>query len=335
MAIEHSGVGRNGGAKSFWPFAKSSAVVPTLTPESSLDTSRIEELEAELAEYREFVPRAAEVCGQAASGNLEPRLLHCPNDPELARLALGINHLLDMNDAFLRELGAALNHAAQKKFYRRVILRGMRGSFRRASQQVNDATQQLSSDHDELVKAGETRKAVADALSSVVQGLAATAGKMKSTAQTLTQMVGGNAATSTTTAASDKNGGRDLQHAVGGLNQASQRMGGVVDLISNIAGKTNLLALNAAIEAARAGDTGRGFAVVASEVKKLSEQTTGATGEINKEIEAVRSTASLTAQLLKSLTDSIGELKEVSLVLTQQSEELAATMGKLVESSHT
>ena len=64
------------------------------------------------------------------------------------------------------------------------------------------------------------------------------------------------------------------------LSEAAGRIGAVISLIADIAGRTNLLALNATIEAARAGEAGRGFAVVAGEVKSLAAQTARATGEI-------------------------------------------------------
>jgi len=97
------------------------------------------------------------------------------------------------------------------------------------------------------------------------------------------------------------------------LGQKSRQIGQIVEVITNIAGQTNLLALNAAIEAARAGEQGRGFAVVADEVRKLAEQSQTAAKEIAEIIGAIQSE---TAQTVQAMDKSGKEVTEGVRVVT-------------------
>ncbi len=101
---------------------------------------------------------------------------------------------------------------------------------------------------------------------------------------------------------------------IGKLNNHSQQIGKMVELIEGISSQTNLLALNAAIEAARAGENGRGFSVVAEEVRELAEesaeaagQITGLINDIQSEITATVNSMNVNARQVKKQIKSIND----------------------------
>ncbi|MBB6452701.1 heme-based aerotactic transducer [Salirhabdus euzebyi] len=89
-----------------------------------------------------------------------------------------------------------------------------------------------------------------------------------------------------------------------GLSEIAKKITEVIEIVSDIAEKTNVLALNASIESARAGEHGRGFSVVATEIRKLSQQTKEST-------ETVEELITKTNEQIVNVSDSVKNVIEL------------------------
>ena len=110
------------------------------------------------------------------------------------------------------------------------------------------------------------------------------------------------------------------------LQQESQKIGSVLDVIKSVSQQTNLLALNAAIEAARAGTAGEGFAVVADEVRSLAQRTQDSAEEIEGLIQGLHTGTQQVADIM----DSSRTLTDYSVELTRDAGDALAAIARTV-----
>jgi methyl-accepting chemotaxis protein len=246
----------------------------------------------------------ARVCESAAAGDFEQRVPPLGDGSNAERARDAVNSMLDVTDAFVRESGAALAAAAEGRYHRRFLIRGMRGAFRSAAAQISQSSGSLSEAADRVEQAAQARHALADELESAVLA------------------VSEQVATAATEMGASANGLADFARAAVGsaeqglttvtrLRSSSDQIRKAVDLINAVAAQTRLLALNATIEAARAGEAGRGFSVVASEVKTLATETSGSSEEILAQVNTVQQAAADAVRVLEEVTGSIREMSQL------------------------
>ncbi len=316
---------------------------------------------------RRSIDQVSGVMRAAAAGDLESRVVLLAEGGELAVLARDANRLLDVSDAFVREARATLACVRDGRHHRRIVERGMVGTFGRASQVMNEAVTTIASRLDGFSRVmGEFETTVGGvtlSLGEAVESLARSAGTMRDTAtdtEHRSTTIGASAEETSVTVATvaaateeltasvediarqselaltiSRHAGHRVEEsreAIGDLSGAVADIVGVVDLIRSVAEQTKLLALNATIEAARAGEAGRGFGVVATEVKALAGQTASATEQIAERIQAVEDRARRCMASIDGITEIVAEIATAANAISAAVQEQTTATQEIARS---
>ena len=176
------------------------------------------------------------------------------------------------------------------------------------SVEILSTTKEISANTAQLLKTMEGATAVADYTTSATAEAQTNLARMD---QTMQHMV----------AATDS-----INAKLAALSEKASNINSVLVTITKVADQTNILSLNAAIEAEKAGDAGRGFSVVATEIRRLADQTSVSTWDIEQMLKEMQSAVSASVMGMDKFSEeirrSVGEVRQVG-------EQLSAVMDQV------
>jgi methyl-accepting chemotaxis protein WspA len=166
------------------------------------------------------------------------------------------------------------------------------------SVEVLSTTKEISANTAQLLKTMQGATAVADFTTSAT---AEAQGNLKRMDETMQHMV----------AATDS-----ISAKLAALSEKASNINSVLTTITKVADQTNILSLNAAIEAEKAGEAGRGFSVVATEIRRLADQTSVSTWDIEQMLKEMQSAVSASVMGMDKFSEeirrSVGEVRQVT-----------------------
>ncbi len=205
-----------------------------------------------------------------------------------------------------------------------------------ASRDLFGLSAQMTEKTDAMTKKTKSTTSASQEMNSSMIGLSSGTDQMTSTIHEISRQA--SKANTIVNEAAMKAG--STSEIVNTLGIAALEIGDVTETITRISEQINLLALNATIEAARAGESGVGFSVVANEIKNLAKQTSEATNEIRKKIEAIQRSSETTIEEIKAISSVITEMNETFTVIASSIEEqstatneISKNIGKNVETA--
>ncbi|HDR2890261.1 TPA: MCP four helix bundle domain-containing protein [Enterobacter asburiae] len=191
-------------------------------------------------------------------------------------------------------------------------------------QQVQTGSENISSAAAQIVAGNQDLAARTEEQASSVEQTAASMEQITATVKNTASHTGEATNLSADAAMVVKNNGEMMKQVTSKMrliNETSNRMSDIIDLIDAIAFQTNILALNAAVEAARAGEHGRGFAVVAGEVRQLAQKSASSASEIRQLIESSTSQTQDGMNLVEKasglINGMVGNVEEMDVILRE------------------